>query len=62
MKKYRDEIAMICHEIMKDGYSLGVINDAEMREFEENAFVSDSTPAQKNPYAPALENMPATPR
>jgi hypothetical protein len=41
MKKYRDEIAMVCHEMVKDGHDLGLINDAEMKEFEENAFVSE---------------------
>jgi hypothetical protein len=61
MKKYRDEIAMVCHEIVEDGYSLGVIDDAEMREFEENAFVSDSKPAQKAPEAPQTGlHTPAT--
>jgi hypothetical protein len=47
MKKYSDEITMVCHEITQDGYNLGLISDAEMREFEEDAFVSDIEPARK---------------
>ena len=39
MNKYRDEIAKICHEIVEDGYSSGIINDSEMKEFEEDCFV-----------------------
>ena len=38
MKKYRDEIAKICHEIVADGHRLGIINDAEMKEFETDCF------------------------
>jgi hypothetical protein len=49
MKKYRDEIAAICHEIVKDGYDLGLINDAEMKEFEENAFDSEPEPDREVP-------------
>ena len=40
-KKYRDEIAKICHEIVKDGHLLGKITDTEIREFETDCFVSD---------------------
>ncbi|MDR1950481.1 MAG: hypothetical protein LBQ38_13910 [Spirochaetaceae bacterium] len=49
MKEYRDEIAMICHEIVIDGHRLGLVSDAEMREFEENCFVSTSEPAKEVP-------------
>jgi len=41
MKKYRDDIAQTCHEIVKDGYNLGIINDAEMKEFEADCFVHE---------------------
>jgi len=42
MKKYRDEIAEICHEIVEDGYHLGIVTDNEMKEFEADSFVCDS--------------------
>jgi hypothetical protein len=51
MKKYRDEIAMVCHEIVKDGQNAGLVSEAEMREFEENCFV-------KKPSV-AMERRPA---
>jgi len=41
MKKYRDEIAEVCHEIVKDGYRLGIVTDDEMKEFETDSFVSE---------------------
>ena len=41
MKKYRDEIAELCHEIVEDGYRLGMISDADMRDFEEDCFVHE---------------------
>ena len=46
MKEYRDEIAMVCHEMMKAGQSVGAVSDAEMQEFEENCFVSVPAPVQ----------------
>jgi hypothetical protein len=42
MKKYRDEIAMVCHEIVRDGQSIGLVSEKEMREFEENCFMEES--------------------
>jgi DNA-binding transcriptional regulator YiaG len=48
MKKiFRDEIAMVCYEMMEDLYKSGLVDDAEMREFEENCFVSVSEPAEE---------------
>ncbi|MDR2759303.1 MAG: hypothetical protein LBB78_07980 [Spirochaetaceae bacterium] len=49
MKKYRDEIAMVCHDMMKAGQSIGAVSDAEMRKFEENAVVSEPEPVQEAP-------------
>ena len=40
-KRYRDEIAMICHDMMKDAYSVGGVSDKEMKEFEANCFEED---------------------
>ena len=45
MKKYRDEIAEICHEIVEDGYRSGKITDVELKEFEKDCFVSESKTA-----------------
>jgi hypothetical protein len=52
MKKYRDEIAEVCHEIVKDGYRLGIVTDNEMKEFETDSFVSEPETA---PAAPKTE-------
>jgi len=41
MQKYRDEIAEVCHEIVKDGYSLGIVTDDEMMEFEADCLVQE---------------------
>ena len=41
MKKFRDEIADICHEIVEDGYRADKITDTEMKEFESDCFVND---------------------
>jgi hypothetical protein len=54
MKTSREEIALVCHELMKAGQSIGAINDEEMRKFEENAFVSDpEAPAVPDPAHPS---------
>jgi DNA-binding transcriptional regulator YiaG len=47
MKKYRDEIAEVCHEIVEDGYRSGIISAAEMREFEADCFVEEQEAAYK---------------
>jgi hypothetical protein len=52
MKTYRDEIAMVCHEMMKAGRSIGAISDAEMQEFEENALVSTPETFEETVAAP----------
>jgi hypothetical protein len=55
MKKYRDEIAMACHEIVKDGHNLGIINDAEMRDFEADCFVEEPETAYKTESEPSVK-------
>jgi DNA-binding transcriptional regulator YiaG len=47
-KQYRDEIAMVMHDMMQDFYKVGAVNDAEMREFEKNCFVQTPELAAKN--------------
>jgi len=58
MKKYRDEIAQMCHEIIKDGHSLGIINDAEIKEFEADCYVQESKASYKTDaeYSVKLEH------
>ncbi|MDR1176776.1 MAG: hypothetical protein LBK83_15035 [Treponema sp.] len=46
-KRYRDEIAMVTHDIMKDFQQVGAVSDTEMREFEKDCFVSDADSARK---------------
>ena len=53
MKKYRDEIAEICHEMLINGHRLGLVNDAEMEEFEADAFVQEPKP---EPYRVSTED------
>jgi ATP-dependent protease HslVU (ClpYQ) peptidase subunit len=55
MKKYRDEIAMACHEIVKDGHSLGIINDAEMKKFEADCFVEEPETAYNTESEPSVK-------
>ena len=40
-KEYRDKIAMICHDIMKDAHNAGGVSDTEMKEFEADYFGQD---------------------
>jgi len=42
MKKYRDKIAQMCHKIVKDGHSLGILNDTGMKGFEADCYVQES--------------------
>jgi hypothetical protein len=41
-KQYRDEIAMVCHDMMKSAQSVGAVSDAEMEEFEADCFIHES--------------------
>jgi hypothetical protein len=60
MKKYRDEIAGICHEIVEDGYRLGIVTDDEMREFETDSFVSEpKSPQTVAPKTVVMEHANA---
>jgi hypothetical protein len=46
-KRYRDEIAMVTHDIMKDFQQVGAVSDTEMQEFEKDCFVSDTDSVRK---------------
>jgi hypothetical protein len=56
-KQYRDEIAMVCHDMMKAGQSVGAVSNAEMREFETNCFVQEhkAVVEVENNLEPALK-------
>ena len=41
MRRFRDEIAEVCYEMVADGHRLGIISDEEMREFEADCFVGE---------------------
>ena len=61
MKEYRDEIAMVCHEIVKDGHNMGIINDAEMKEFEEDCFAKEPETTYKAEADPSVKLEHITP-
>jgi ATP-dependent protease HslVU (ClpYQ) peptidase subunit len=60
MQKYRDEIAEVCHEIVKDGYSLGIITDDEMTEFEADCLVQEPETTYTVEKSPKTEYAAAT--
>ncbi|GHV70848.1 hypothetical protein AGMMS49928_20230 [Spirochaetia bacterium] len=47
-KNYRDEIAMVCHEMMEDLHKSGIVPDAEMWEFEKNCFADKPDAAPRS--------------
>jgi len=61
MKEYRDDIAMACHEIVKDGHKLGIINDAEMKEFEADCFAKEPETKYKTEADPSAKREHITP-
>lgn len=40
-KKYQSEALMVIHQSAQDLYEIGLISDAEMREFDEDCLVPD---------------------
>jgi len=59
MKKYRDEIAEVCHEIIKDGHRLGIVTDEEKKGFEADCFISEPEKTQVVPKTVILEHATA---
>jgi hypothetical protein len=45
-KRYRDEIAMVCHEMMTDFYEVGGVSDDELTKFEEGCYITNPEPVQ----------------
>ena len=53
--KYRDEIAMVLHDMMKDAHSVGGVSDAELKEFEADCFIHEpKTDTVKKPKVECL--------
>jgi len=46
-KKYQSKILQVIHEDMEGMHKLGIISDAEMREFDEDCLVQEPKPAYK---------------
>jgi hypothetical protein len=46
-KRYRDEIALVTHDIMKDFQQVGAVSEAEMQEFEQDCLVHDTDSPQE---------------
>jgi len=57
--EYRDEIAMVCHDMMKSAQSVGAINDTEMREFEKDCFVEEPETPHELDHSVVLEQVTA---
>ena len=57
-KEYIDEIAMVCHNMMKSAQSVGAINDTEMSEFEKDCFVEESE-IKKTEHPVVMEQVTA---
>ena len=41
-RRYIDAMAMVCHDMIKAGHSVGAVTDSEMREFEEDCFIDEA--------------------
>jgi DNA-binding transcriptional regulator YiaG len=55
-KKYQSEALMVSHQAAQDLFELGVIDAAEMREFDEDCLVSEpaaNTSSTQQPPVPA---------
>jgi len=57
--EYRDEIAMVCHNMMKSAQDVGAISETEMREFEEDCFVEESETSNKTEQPVVLQQVTA---
>ena len=56
-KRYRDEIAMVCHGTMKAIHNVGGISDIEMKEFEADCFVHEPKTEHKAEKSTALKQV-----
>jgi len=56
-RRYIDEMAMVCHDMMKAAQSVGAVTDAEMREFEEDCFTEESEAVCKTEKSPEMAHV-----
>jgi hypothetical protein len=56
-KKYRDEIAMVCHDMMKAAQTVGGVTDAEMEDFEKGCFVDEPDTPHMRLYKPKVKEF-----
>jgi len=54
MKKYQSEALMVIHQDAEGLHRLGIINDAEMREFDDDCLVHES----ETPYKAEMSGLP----
>jgi len=55
-KQYYSEASMVCHQSAKDLYEIGVISEAEMKEFDEMCFVKEKPDMEYTAEKPVVLN------
>jgi DNA-binding transcriptional regulator YiaG len=58
-KKYQSEALMVCHQSAEGLHRLGIINEAEMKEFNEGCLVKEVEPAYTAKKTKILEHATA---
>lgn len=58
-RRYIDEMAMVCHDMMKAAQSVGAITDTEMKEFEEDCFIEKPKAVCKIEKSPEIAQVTA---
>jgi hypothetical protein len=58
-KQYRDEIAMVCHDMMKAAHNVGGVTNAEMKEFEEDCFKEEPEAVCEIEKSPEMAHVTA---
>jgi len=59
MKEYRSEALMVTHQDAEGMHRLGIISDAEMKEFDEGCLVQEPEPVYKTEDSMKLEPVNA---
>ena len=57
MKKYQSEALMVIHQDAEGMHRLGIISDAEMREYDEGCLVQDPETAYKPEESIKMEHI-----
>jgi DNA-binding transcriptional regulator YiaG len=53
-KRYYSEASMVCHQSAKDLFEIGVISEAEMKEFDDMCFVEEKPKMDYTAEKPAV--------